>query len=113
MRSLFPRIARVAAFLLALAAPASAGSLDTAACKRDLMVAESTMRIQQDRLAALADASQAKLCDAWREHVRAAKSANAIYGRCLTDTDKRVKTAETASTAADFEQAIAGSCKGK
>jgi hypothetical protein len=101
------------AALAALAAPALAGSVDTAACKRDLMVAESTMRIQQDKLAALADAPQSKLCDAWREHVRAARSANAIYGRCLTDTDRRVKTAETAATAQDFEQAIAGSCKRK
>ena len=91
--------------------PASAGSLSTAECQRDLLVADSDMRASQVKLAAMSTASQKDLCPVWRKHVDKARNASAIYKRCLTGTDQRVRTADMNATVADFEQALATACK--
>jgi hypothetical protein len=90
---------------------ASAGSLSTAQCQRDLLVADSDMRASQIKLAGMASASQKDLCPVWRNHVDKARNASAIYKRCLTGTDQRVRTADMNATVADFEQALSTACK--
>ncbi len=97
--------------LFACAGAGWAGSVSTTECQRDLLVADSDMRASQTKLAGMASASQKDLCPVWRKHVDLARNASAIYKRCLTGTDQRVKTADMNATAADFEQALASACK--
>ena len=108
------RILLLPAALAALAAsPACAGQVQTPECRRDLLVAESNVRTAREKLLASEEAPIARRCTVWREHIRSSKASSAVFQRGLTDTEKRVKTAEMASTIADFEEAVAGSCKGK
>jgi hypothetical protein len=93
-----------------LPSPVWAGKVNTPECQRDLLVANSDVQTSQVRIAAKAAASTKELCPLWREHAGIARKAGAIYQRCLTGTDQRVRTADMASMAADFDQAIASSC---
>lgn len=90
---------------------AHAGKVNTPECQRDLLVADSDVQTSQVRIAAKATASTKELCPLWREHAGIALKARATYQRCLTGTDQRVRTADMASMAADFDRAVAGSCK--
>jgi hypothetical protein len=88
-----------------------AGSVPTPECQRDLLVADSDIRTSQNRLGDRANASTKELCPLWRQHVVAARKASGIYKRCLTDTDQRVRVADTNASIADFEQALKSSCR--
>ena len=106
-------LARAVMTILALAgAPAAwAGQVQTPECQRDLLVADSDIRMSQIKISGKAAASTKELCPLWREHAATARKAGAIYKRCLTGTDQRVRTADMSSMAADFDQAVATSCK--
>jgi hypothetical protein len=105
-------LVRAALTVLALAgAPAFAGQVQTPECQRDLLVADSDVRMSQIRISGKASASTKELCPLWREHAAIARKAGAIYKRCLTGTDQRVRTGDMSTMAADFDQAVATSCK--
>ncbi|PSC04068.1 hypothetical protein SLNSH_15790 [Alsobacter soli] len=98
--------------LAALVGAAQAAAPDSAECKRDLMVADSLMRQSRERLLNAASAPLATQCPVWRQHVEAARKANAIQGRCQTGMGKSVIQAELVNTATEFEAQIKARCKG-
>ncbi len=104
------------AVLLALAtlfaADASAGTVQTPECRRDLLVVESELSLGQARLAKLTDASRKEQCSVWRQHVDMARKAAATFRRCKTDTERRVMSADMDTQVNDFSAAIASTCKG-
>jgi hypothetical protein len=110
-----PGVLRAAA-LLALAtlfaADASAGTVQTPECRRDLLVVESELSLGQARLAKLTDATRKEQCTVWRQHVDMARKAGATFRRCKTDTERRVMAADMDTQVNDFTTAIASTCKG-
>jgi hypothetical protein len=101
------------AWLLAGVAPAMAGTIDTAECRRDLIVLESELSQAQAKLVKAQDGSRADQCTTWREQIVAFKKAAATYRRCKTGTDRRVLSAQMDSQALDFQSAIDQMCKGR
>ncbi|GGH08455.1 hypothetical protein GCM10007036_03950 [Alsobacter metallidurans] len=105
-------LALAGACVAILAAPARAAGPNSPECKRDLLVADSLVRTSRDRLVAASGAPLANQCAVWREHVNAARQANAIQGRCQTGIGKSVIQAELVNTATEFEAQIKARCKG-
>ncbi len=101
------------ACLLAGLAPAMAGTVDTAECKRDLLVLDSELSQAQAKLVKAQDSSRSEQCGVWREQIGAFKKAAATYRRCKTGTDRRVMSAQMDSQALDFQSAIDQMCKGR
>lgn len=101
------------AWLLAGLAPAMAGTVDTAECRRDLIVLESELSQAQAKLVKAQDGSRADQCTTWREQIAVFKKASATYRRCKTGTDRRVMSAQMDSQALDFQSAIDQMCKGR
>jgi multidrug resistance efflux pump len=101
------------AWLLAGLAPAMAGTVDTAECRRDLIVLESELSQAQAKLVKAQDGSRTDQCTTWREQIVAFKKAAATYRRCKTGTDRRVLSAQMDSQALDFQSAIDQMCKGR
>ena len=69
------RVAVLLALATLFAADASAGTVQTPECKRDLLVVESELSLGQARLAKLTDASRKEQCTVWRQHVDLARKA--------------------------------------
>ncbi len=90
-----------------------AGTVDTAECRRDLIVLESDLKTAQTQLAKVQDAPRAELCAAWRQQIATFKKAAATYRRCKTGTDQRVLSSQMDSQALDFQSAIDQMCKGR
>lgn len=103
-----------AAALLALAASAAhAGTVDTAECRRDLLVLDSELSTAQAKLVKAQDASRQEQCAMWREQIATFKKASALYKRCKTDTDRRVLSGQMDSQVNDFTSALNQMCKGR
>ena len=102
-----------ACLLAALAAPARAGTVDSAECRRDLLVLESDLSQAQAKLVKAQDATRTEQCAVWREQISTFKKASATYRRCKTGTDRRVLSAQMDSQALDFQNAIDQTCKGR
>ncbi|MCP8938834.1 hypothetical protein NK718_09935 [Alsobacter sp. SYSU M60028] len=111
-RGAVPPVLAVVAALLGGVAAASAGTVQTPECKRDLLVLDSEAKLGQDRLARAQEAPRRELCEIWRRHVEFAKRAGATYRRCKTDTERRVLSGDMDTQVQDFQAAIASQCKG-
>ncbi len=105
---------RIAAAVLACltAAPALAGSLDTAECRRDLFQTQGAISTSRDRLLAAVSAERVDRCRIQRRHVDVMKKASEVQGRCLTDPDRSRALAESRESIREFETEIARTCKG-
>ena len=103
-----------AAAVLALAASAAqAGTVDTAECRRDLLVLDSELSTAQAKLVKAQDGSRQVQCTVWREQIATFKKASALYKRCKTDTDRRVLSGQMDSQVNDFQSALDQMCKGR
>jgi len=108
-----PRPLLAALCLLALPASAGAGTVDSAECRRDLIVLESDLSQAQAALVKAQDATRTEQCTVWREQIATFRKASATYRRCKTGTDRRVLSAQMDSQALDFQNAIDQTCKGR
>jgi hypothetical protein len=95
------------------AGAAAAGTVETAECRRDLLVTDSELSLAQTRLVKAQEGSRQDQCDAWREQIATFRKASATYKRCKTDTERRVLSAQMDSQVNDFQSAIAQVCKGR
>jgi hypothetical protein len=102
-----------AAVLAALTATAGAGTVDTAECRRDLLVMDSELSLAQTKLVKAQDGSRQEQCNVWREQIATFKKASALYKRCKTDTERRVMSGQMDSQVNDFTSALNQMCKGR
>ena len=91
--------------------PASAvAQARTAACQRDLLVTDSTLREAMRRLEAAGDASDADKCAAYRSHVETMRKASAVFARCTTGREREENVGQMNASVADFEALIRARC---
>jgi hypothetical protein len=72
---------------------------------------ESELSQAKARLLQAGEQSRKAQCDIWRQHVSIVKRANVLFGRCKTDTERRVMMGDMQTQAQDFEEAIASQCR--
>jgi hypothetical protein len=82
----------------------------TAACQRDLLVIDSTLREAMRRLEATGDASDADKCTAYRSHVGELRKASAVFARCTTGREREENVGQTNASVADFQALIRARC---
>lgn len=102
-----------AAMLAALAFDVQAGTVDTAECRRDLLVMDSELSTAQAKLVKAQDGSRQEQCNVWREQIATFKKASTLYKRCKTDTERRVLSGQMDSQVNDFTSALNQMCKGR
>src|SRR5262245_53295431 len=111
----FVRRAMVLAPALALAlltgaAGVGAGTIDSAACKRDLVAASAGMSESSARLKGGAKAREQDKCIAYRQQFLAAVKARAIFASCKTGSDRDTEVDRLDDTIENLNGAIAESC---
>lgn len=99
--------------LALVACAAQAGTVDTAECRRDLLVMDSELSTAQAKLVKAQDGSRQEQCTVWREQISTFKKASTLYKRCKTDTDRRVLSGQMDSQVNDFQSALDQMCKGR
>lgn len=100
----------LAAFGL-VAVPAHAQGGD-ATCARDVVVAQSMQRQAIDQLEQADINDTAKSCRVWRRHVDTMRRVAAVYGRCLSGTERNAGLAQVQGSEKEFAEAIRARCKG-
>jgi hypothetical protein len=106
------RWARVTApvLILALSAPAAAGTLESATCKRDLTTAAAGVTESMARLKTLAKARAEQKCDVYREQFLVVVRARAVFANCKTGADRESEVGRLDGTIEDINGVIAESC---
>jgi hypothetical protein len=99
------------ALIVALGAAGPAKAQTTAVCQRDLLVADSALKVAVDKLTSAASGSEQDRCAAWRNQVSAVKRAREIYGRCAPERARTPQFLQTAGGANDLERVIKERCK--
>jgi len=89
-------------------APAAAQTAGSVECRRDLLVADSTLRRATDRLVQGGDSAEAR-CAAWREHVEALRRVSATHRRCTQNPSETIKGVE--ARAAEFQSLVRDRCR--
>ena len=90
--------------------PGHAGTIDTPACKRDLMAASAGVTQAVARMKGLARAAETEKCTAYREQFLLAVKARAVYANCKTGPDRDADVGRLDDTIEDINGAIAESC---
>ena len=98
--------------LVLVALAAQAAPADEAACKRDLLVAESSIITSRERLQKAGE-TLPEQCRTWRQHVDTMRRTSAILTRCLTTPDKARRAADLDASAAEFAGLVRERCRGK
>jgi hypothetical protein len=96
---------------LSLATPAGAQGGD-GTCPRDVLVARSMQRQAIDQLEQADVSDTAKSCRVWRRHVDTMRRVAAVYGRCLSGTERTAGLAQVQGSEKEFSAAIRERCKG-
>jgi len=96
-----------------LAGQAVAQQPRPATCSRDLFQNEAGFRLQQTRLAAVANADQATQCRTYREHVAYLQKARGIFATCQTGRERERSVAEMDSELVNYRALIANRCGGR
>ncbi|SIR22017.1 MULTISPECIES: hypothetical protein [unclassified Bosea (in: a-proteobacteria)] len=99
--------------LLLLAAPALAQQPRPATCPRDLFQNEAALRVQQTRLAGVANADQATQCKAYREHVGFLQKSRSVFATCQGGAERERNVAEMDGELKDYRALIANRCGGR
>ncbi|MGX5734309.1 hypothetical protein [Bosea thiooxidans] len=107
------RLALSLAALALLARQAAAQQPRPATCSRDLFQNEAGFRLQQTRLAAVANADQATQCRTYREHVTYLQKARAIFATCQTGRERERNVGEMDSELMNYRALIANRCGGR
>ncbi|GJD34869.1 hypothetical protein [Methylobacterium aerolatum] len=101
----------VVALLSSVVGAAAQGGDGT--CARDVVVAQSMQRQAIDQLEQADLSDQAKSCRVWRRHVDTMRRVAAVYGRCLSGSDRTTGLAQVQTSEKEFAQAIRERCKGE
>ncbi|MFC7396059.1 hypothetical protein ACFQU1_02465 [Chelatococcus sp. GCM10030263] len=96
--------------LVVLAPLPAAAQARTAACQRDLLVIDSTLREAMQRLEAAGDASDADKCAAYRSHIETMRKASAVFARCTTGREREENVGQMNASVADFQALIRARC---
>jgi len=102
--------ATLAALTLICCASAHAGTVESAACKRDLTAVSAGMSESSARLKTLAKARGDERCEAYREQFLATVRARAIFANCKTGPDRDSEVDRLDGAIEDINGAIAESC---
>ncbi|MBE7197875.1 MAG: hypothetical protein INR70_08740 [Parafilimonas terrae] len=97
---------------LGLAVTGAAAQGGDGTCPRDVVVAQSMQRQAIDQLEQADLADTAKTCRVWRRHVETMRRVAAVYGRCLSGSDRTTGLAQVQGSEKEFTQAIKERCKG-
>lgn len=81
-------------------------------CPRDVVVAQSMQRQAIDQLEQADIGDPAKSCRVWRRHVDTMRRVAAVYGRCLSGTDRTTGLAQVQGSEKEFAEAIRTRCTG-
>jgi hypothetical protein len=100
----------VLALMLVLAADGARAQ--DAACRRDVLVAQSSLKVARDDLDKVGD-SEAERCGAWRANVATLRRAGAVFGRCLAGRERAERVAEVENPAREFEGLVRERCRGR
>ena len=100
----------VLAFVLLSIGPAYAGTVDTPACKRDLMAASTGLTQVVTRMKGLTRVAEVDKCTVYREQFLVAVKARAVYANCKTGPDRDADVGRLDGTIEDINGAIAESC---
>jgi len=103
-------VAPVLALILTQAGPAGAGTVDSAACKRDLTTASAGVSETLTRLKGLRKAHGDARCAAYRAQFLAMVKARAVFASCKTGSDRDAEVDRLDGTIEDLNGAIAESC---
>jgi hypothetical protein len=108
------RLVRAAAFapvlLLLPAQPARAGTIETAACRRDLPAASAGVSETVARLKSLAKTRGEEKCAAYRQQFLVVVKARAVVANCKTGPDRDTEVDRLDGTIEDINGVIAESC---
>ena len=96
--------------ILALSTPAAAGTLESAACRRDLTAASAGVTESKARLKTLAKARAEQKCDVYREQFLVVVRARAVFANCKTGADRESEVDRLDGTIEDINGVIAESC---
>lgn len=97
---------------LPLAALAGAAVAQDAACRRDVLVAESSLKTARDALEGGGD-SDVDRCRIWRDNVATLRRAGGVFGRCLVGRARAERVAEVETPAREFEGLLRERCRGR
>jgi hypothetical protein len=103
-------MASVLTYGLLHVAPAHAGTLDTPACKRDLVAASAGVTDVAVRLKGLARIAADEKCTAYRQQFLVVVKARAVFANCKTGPDRDTDVGRLDGTIEDINGAIAESC---
>lgn len=108
----FPRCALAPVLALALLHPvlAQAGTVDSAACKRELPTASADVTETLARLKGLAKTREEDKCAAFRRQFLAVVKARAVFASCKTGPDRDTEVDRLDGTIEDINGEIAQSC---
>ena len=99
--------------VLLLAGPVLAQQPRPATCSRDLFQNEAGFRVQQTRLAGVANADQATQCRTFREHVTYLQKARSVFATCQDGAERARNVAEMDSELVNYRALIANRCGGR
>lgn len=80
-------------------------------CARDVVVAQSMQRQAIDQLEQADLDDTVKTCRVWRRHVETMRRVAAVYGRCLSGSDRTARLTQVQGSEKEFAQAIRDRCK--
>lgn len=101
------------ALALLLAGPALAQQPRPATCPRDLFQNEAGFRVQQTRLAQVANADQATQCRAYRDHVAYLQKSRSVFATCQSGAERARNVGEMDSELVNYRALIANRCGGR
>ena len=96
---------------LLLVAGAATAQEPGAACRRDVLVAESSLKGARDALER--GDSEDERCRAWRTNVATLRRAGSVFARCLAGRERAERVAEVENPARDFEGLVRERCRGR
>ena len=95
---------------LLLVVVAGGARAQDAACRRDVLVAQSSLKVARDDLDKVGD-SDVERCRAWRANVATLRRAGTVFGRCLAGRERAERVAEVDGPAREFEGLIRDRCR--
>src|SRR5262245_24892052 len=90
--------------------PAYAGTVDTPACRRDLVTAAAGVTDLAARLKGLARTAEEAKCAAYRQQFLVVVKARAVFANCKTGPDREADVGRLDGTIEDINGAIAQTC---
>ncbi len=81
-------------------------------CARDTLVAQSMQRQAIDQLEQT-DGDEAKSCRIWRRHVETMRRVAAVYGRCLSGSERNERLAQVQGSEKEFSGLLKTRCRGQ